>query len=275
MSQSLFIEPLLPVVHAATLYDLPPGEPFAYPLHNHPDLAQMLLICNGGGTFQIDGRNYEGGPGTLLVYDSGVWHEEQSDADKPFKALSLTFSGFQLSGLPPSTFIARPASSVIALGDRYEELYALMSMIVRLMDDSYAPSKITVGHYMAIVLVELARIVYSGFAAYPAKNGDQMVTMVKQYIHSHYTEKLSLEELSKVSFLSPGYTCRLFSQAEGVSPIQYLVAYRMEVAKHHLLTSDLPVYRIAELVGYQSETHFKNTFKRLVGLSPRQYRIGM
>lgn len=274
MPQSLFIEPLLPVVHAATLYELPSGVPFEYPLHRHPEMAQMLLICEGGGTFRIDGHRYEGAPGTLFIYDSGVWHEEQSDTDKPFKALSLSFSGFQLSGLPPGTFTARLASSAIALGDRYTELFALMSTIVRLIKDPYAPAKLTVSYYMAIVLVELAKLAYPGFATDPAGNGDNMIALVKQYIHSHYTEKLSLEELSKVSFLSPGYTCRLFSQAEGVSPIQYLVAYRMEVAKYYLLNSDQPVYRIAEQVGYQSETHFKNTFKRLVGLSPRQYRNG-
>ncbi|WP_143044451.1 AraC family transcriptional regulator [Paenibacillus sp. CF384] len=253
-------------------FDLKRGEQFVFPLHHHPELAQLLLISEGSGTFLIDGTTYKVGPRTMLVYDTGVWHEELADASQPFKAISISFAAFQLADLPPGTFMKAGISPVIELGDRYDEIASLSRMILQSAEDPYVPGELSTRYYLAILLIELAKIVYTGFAKETSTSSDRTVTAIKQYIHNHYMDAITLEQLSKASFLSPGYTCRVFSQSEGISPIQYLVGYRMEVAKHYLRTEKEPVYRIAELVGYQSETHFKNVFKKTIGLPPHKYR---
>ncbi|MBP3967131.1 AraC family transcriptional regulator [Paenibacillus lignilyticus] len=272
MSQSLFVEPFLPFVRGVINFDLKRGETFSYPLHHHPDIAQLLLITEGSGSFLIDGKIYKAGPRTMLVYDTGVWHEELSDASEPFKAISISFNAFQLTDLAPGTFIKPGASPVIELGDRYEEALSLSRIILRLAEDPYVPAGLSIRYYVAILLIELAKLVHNGFIKETSTSTDRTVAAIKQYIHNHYMDAITLDQLSKASFFSPGYTCRVFSQSEGISPIQYLVGYRMEVAKHYLRTEREPVYRIAELVGYQSETHFKNVFKKTIGLPPHKYR---
>ncbi|SEO68077.1 AraC family transcriptional regulator [Paenibacillus sp. OV219] len=272
MSQSLFIEPFLPYVHAVLDFDLERGETFAFPMHHHPDQAQLLLIREGSGSFEIDGKLYRVGPRSLLVYDTGVWHEEFADPASPFKAISLSFSAFQLTDQQPGTLIQHGASPVIDLGDRYDEALELSRMLVRLAEDPYVPAGFSTRYYMALLLIKMAQISHGGFAKETSTSSDRTVDAIKQYIHNHYMDAITLEQLSKASFFSPGYTCRVFSQSEGISPIQYLVSYRMEVAKHYLRTENEPVYRIAELVGYQSETHFKNVFKKTIGIPPYKYR---
>jgi AraC-like DNA-binding protein len=83
---------------------------------------------------------------------------------------------------------------------------------------------------------------------------------------------LSLTELAEVINISPTYFASLFKQAMAVSPHQYVIQQRVEQAKLMLSKTDLEIADIALQVGFSSQSHLTQHFKRFTGKTPKQIR---
>lgn len=98
------------------------------------------------------------------------------------------------------------------------------------------------------------------------------VRLAKQYMADHYTEALTLEEVSDVAGFSSGYFSSLFKKEVGIGFNEYLVKIRMEEAKRLLKRTDMNIKDICTRVGYQDIKHFNSTFRKYAGLKPGEYR---
>jgi len=94
----------------------------------------------------------------------------------------------------------------------------------------------------------------------------------KAFIHSHYQDSVTLVEAARKLNVSQEHLCRVFHQQEGKTFTGYLMEYRMEVAKSLLRKGDMQVIAVAERVGYASVTYFNSAFRRMTGMSPKEYR---
>ncbi|MEH2072100.1 MAG: AraC family transcriptional regulator [Nostoc sp.] len=95
---------------------------------------------------------------------------------------------------------------------------------------------------------------------------------VLDYIHTHLDRDLSLSEIAEIINISPTYFASLFKQAIGIPPHQYVIQQRVEQAKLMLLKTDLAIADIALQVGFSSQSHLTQQFKRLTGMTPKQVR---
>jgi AraC family transcriptional regulator len=96
---------------------------------------------------------------------------------------------------------------------------------------------------------------------------------VIEYIHDHLDAELSLDHLAAVAHLSPYHFARRFKNSTGLPPHQYVIACRVERAKDLLRQRDrLPLADVAMEVGFSDQSHFTRHFKRLVGVTPRQFQ---
>jgi AraC family transcriptional regulator len=92
------------------------------------------------------------------------------------------------------------------------------------------------------------------------------------YIHTHLDRDLSLAELASAINISPTYFASLFKQAMGILPHQYVIQQRVEQAKMMLKRTDLAIADIALQVGFSSQSHLTQQFKRITGMTPKQVR---
>ncbi|MGG6293609.1 AraC family transcriptional regulator [Leptolyngbya sp. AN02str] len=92
------------------------------------------------------------------------------------------------------------------------------------------------------------------------------------YIHAHLNRDLSLAELASVVNISPTYFASLFKKVMGISPHQYVIKQRVERAEVMLKGTDLAIADIALQVGFSSQSHLTQQFKRLTGVTPKQVR---
>jgi AraC family transcriptional regulator len=90
------------------------------------------------------------------------------------------------------------------------------------------------------------------------------------YIQAHLDQNLSLAEIAAAINISPTYFANLFKRATGNSPHQYVIQQRVERAKELLKTTDLAIASIAFQVGFSSQSHLTQHFKRLTGSTPKQ-----
>ncbi|MBP1966743.1 response regulator [Paenibacillus aceris] len=104
------------------------------------------------------------------------------------------------------------------------------------------------------------------------KYGDMLVK-VKKYIHDHYDKDyFSLQDAADHVNLSPGHLSKVFSQEIGQTFIEYLTQTRIRKAMELLQTTQAKSYEIAFLVGYNDAHYFSNLFKRVTGMTTKQFR---
>lgn len=101
---------------------------------------------------------------------------------------------------------------------------------------------------------------------------DPVVDQAIAYIRSHLTAKLTVEEIAAAVGYSPSYFSRLFAAEAGMSPYQFVVKSRVEQAQLLLRTTHLSVQDIAFQTGFNSAANFCYTFRRILGVSPQEFR---
>lgn len=95
---------------------------------------------------------------------------------------------------------------------------------------------------------------------------------IKQYIHEHLSQDLSLAELAKQANLSEFHFSRMFKQSTGLSPHAFITKQKMERACELLKQAQLSVSEISLALGFKNQTHFSMLFKKYFGLSPSEFR---
>jgi AraC family transcriptional regulator len=96
---------------------------------------------------------------------------------------------------------------------------------------------------------------------------------VAEYIEEHLDAGPTLGQLAAVARLSPYHFARQFKTATGLPPHQFVIMRRIERAKQLLQGSDLSLAEIAARAGFSGQSVFCHHFKRLVGVTPRQFRM--
>lgn len=92
------------------------------------------------------------------------------------------------------------------------------------------------------------------------------------YIHTHYAEPLTLEDICGQVHISKYHFCRQFKQAVGMPVMEYLLETRIRAAKEYLATDGKTVSEIARACGFSGDSYFSQAFRRQVGASPRDWR---
>jgi AraC family transcriptional regulator len=95
---------------------------------------------------------------------------------------------------------------------------------------------------------------------------------VRDFIHAHLAEDISLSELAAVVGLSAFHFSRQFKRAIGVTPYRHVLEVRTEHAKHLMRDTALPLSEVAQMSGFSSGSQFSKSFADIVGVSPRDFR---
>jgi AraC family transcriptional regulator len=96
---------------------------------------------------------------------------------------------------------------------------------------------------------------------------------VVEYVEEHLDTGPTLEQMAALARLSPNYFAYQFKRATGLPPHQYVIARRVERAKQLLQTeSDFSLAEIAASAGFSDQSQFSHHFKRLIGVTPGQFR---
>ena len=98
------------------------------------------------------------------------------------------------------------------------------------------------------------------------------VAQAIELITSRYIGGITIEEAAEKLCISPSYLSRLFKQETGYTFVDYLTYYRIKKAVELLKDPAVKIYEVADLVGYSDARYFSQTFRRLMGVTPREFR---
>lgn len=101
---------------------------------------------------------------------------------------------------------------------------------------------------------------------------EHLMITIDTYIQENYQQPLNTQNLSEHFNFSPAYLSKLFREYKALSPTEYITALRIDKAKELLLSSNnLKIKEVATLVGYDDSLYFSKVFKKITGISPKQF----
>ena len=127
-----------------------------------------------------------------------------------------------------------------------------------------------------VLFIEVLRLYMNeqsaGRTGWLAGVGDRVVGAALNALHARPAHAWTLEELARAAATSRSVLAERFQRMVGSSPMQYLTQWRMLLAANMLVRTNSPLSRIAEDVGYQTDTAFSRAFRREFGAPPAAWR---
>ncbi|MDP4092774.1 MAG: AraC family transcriptional regulator [Bacillota bacterium] len=104
------------------------------------------------------------------------------------------------------------------------------------------------------------------------QDADSYIRLALEYIQTYFSSNITLDDICKEIHVSNYHFIRMFRMKVGMTPHRYLLKVRIEKAKELLSTNHYSVTETAMLCGFESVPHFSDTFKKLTGYSPVDYK---
>lgn len=233
---------------------------FAMGRHAHPE-AYFTLALSGAYTEQVEGGSRTCEEGTVVFRPAGEPHASQFHGAAS-RCLRVRLSSEWLAMLPGGFRL--PDRSVDTSQGRVNWL-AVQLYGEFLEHDSASRLGIT-----GLTLAMLGAI---GRPARATRNGvPAWLPRVLDRIQAEFHGPLSLAELAATAGIHPVHLSRAFRQCRGITVAAYIRRLRFESSLHQLSTSERPLTEIALAAGFADQSHFSRTFKKMTGLTPKEYR---
>jgi len=232
--------------------------------HYNPE---FLHCISGSGKVYLDNEAIEFSEGDTVVVNSNRLHSISSDSGLVYRCLIVDNAFFEQNGISLDTirFIPR-------IHDKNAEILieTIFEHFIMTSDKYYAT---TLRKYVLDYLLFMCKT-YSQPAEQAQvsfKNYEAIKTAV-EYINKHFTEKISLEDISQKVGFSKYHFARMLKESTGYTLVEQINARRCDYAKQLLVDSSKTVLEICTLCGFENASYFSKTFKSHTGLLPSQYR---
>ena len=95
------------------------------------------------------------------------------------------------------------------------------------------------------------------------------------YLENDIKQELTIEDIAKMCNMSSSYFRRIFKEYSGMSPIQFRIRKKLDMAKELLLNDAMSIYEISEYLGFENVTYFTRLFKEYEGITPKKYKTSV
>ena len=244
-----------------------------YPRHMHEEYS-IAAILQGTEITNCRSRNHTALPGDLLLINAEEVHSNRSVGSE-YRSIKVGAATLQrlardLGNQPAS---AMPYFRELVVKDPL--LFRRLLNLHRKLEQNISALEQESAFLSAMDL--LLRRIDKNYRARcaPTKTGseDVYVRRVREYLRSHYAENVSLTQLTSLTNLSPCYLLRVFRNSAGFPPHEYQTQVRIAHARK-LIRNGTPLSQAALETGFFDQSHLSRNFKRIVGVTPRQYFDG-
>jgi AraC-like DNA-binding protein len=244
----------------------------SFPRHLH-DTYVLGVHERGAEKFNCRGASWVSPAGSIVTINPGEVHNGHAANEEPWVYRVI---------YPDSSLLQEVAAQC---GGRARALPHFPSLVVFDQDLARAFSRLhrilessheTLERQTAFTLTLCQLITRHAAGSPPARPvgaETRSVKLVRDYITAHYNDNVSLKELAGVAGLNPFYLVRAFRKGVGLPPHEFLTQVRVARAMK-LLSRGLPIVDVALETGFVDQSHLSNRFKRIVGVTPKQFARG-
>ena len=237
-----------------------------YSYTNFRDMYLIHIVKSGKGTLQINNNQYPIEQNNMFLIRPNQLAIYTADQDDPWEYYYFAFNG---------AFSTELIESSVFRKNRFIQKSSDKELIDKIIEATHAIREakrpdLTGLEYLFKFLPLISHNVN--------KTGRRenlylkYVVPIEQYIELHYSEPIQTADLARMFNIDRTYFYKLFKEHTGLSPEKYIVSLRIHRAKLLVSSTELPMTTICRLVGYENYPPFFSMFKKIVGISPNQYR---
>lgn len=253
----------------------------------------FFIVTDGAGSFKYLGKDYELTVGDAVFIDCRNGYSQRASDHKKNKTDNPNHPS-EYDSLWSLSWCHFDAAHMSIIYKKYEERGGLpvfhlpeermreyQSTIFRTYSTATSMSY-TVDMALSALLTEMLEMLMQdawsnrredsvGIGVDTVSNG-QIPAEIKSYIEENYREKLTLEVIAKRFYINKQYLARIFQKAYGISVGDHIANVRISAAKEMLRFTNMRIEEIGASVGIEDPNYFARVFKRVEGISPKQYR---
>lgn len=230
----------------------------------NPGIYVFEYILEGEGTILVEGEAFRPVKGDVYILHRGKDHRYFSDDRQPWTKIWINIYGKLIDALI-QTYALNQVYHVPNL-----DLSDLFFKMVELTRDTSLQTKELFEREALLFHEMIIRI--SGRISESNTLPITPAQRLRQYIDQNAEKALGMQELCSVIYKSQSQTIRLFKNEFHITPYEYLVNQKIEMAKLLLLNSGIQVKEIAYRLNFADEHYFSNCFKAKTGVSPSGFR---
>ncbi len=253
--------------------------------HWHEEV-QVTMIIEGAFLCQIEAEQLHLKEGDIVFINSGLMHQIRPCMLAQGKLYSFIWRG-ELIGNTRGSDIYKECVEPVLTGNlsymvwdsnspSYQETQVLLKKVVNL----FAGRELTYQLQIVILLSSLWLQIFEkmpkekDIVSADVKRDKQRVKAALQYMQENYQESLKLDDIANAAYISRSELCRGFQRTLQMTPMEFLMQYRIRQSTVLLKNMDLRILDIAEMTGFSSPSHFGSYFRKYMGCTPREYRKG-
>ena len=228
----------------------------------------FFLVLSGEGTLEYAGETYQLSAGDCVLIDCAKPYAHSTSGNL-WSLQWVHFYGNHASEIYAKylqrggTCCFRPHNF-----DTYQELLTEVSAIARGTDsirDMLLCEKLT--SLLTLIMKETTPV-----ESEQLTTTKEALNRLKDYLDNHYTEKITLDELSSRFFMNKFYLTRIFKEQFGQPVNSYIISKRITEAKQFLRFSDMSIEEISGACGFSDANYFSRIFKKTEGITPGAFR---
>lgn len=259
----------------------------SFDFHSH---AQYEIYCfhSGDCKYLIHHTIYDLEPGDIIIMNGLTAHRANPSAYVPYERSTVHFLPqwiepvLEAMGLPESLVLFKEMNNNLLRGSDGPErtmIYKCIKEIVQLTEKYEIHAEREVEAEMkllvATILLNIFKLSKSVNNRLTMKKSEKDIHVEKTaaYIHQHFQQKITLDDISSALAISKFYLSRLFKEVTGTTVMDYVMDCRLNNVKYELEMNPKKVlHDVAVESGFESPAHFSRFFKKKVGITPSQYR---
>ncbi len=235
-------------------------------------VAEILLIDKGAMTLTINGENYRVQTGEAALLPPGALCSAKT-AVVPLLYHSMRFDvNAFLTGVHGNLRLMLPiAAGKTAFPAVIRDADTVQT--VRVMLDACRGQDYAGSLFVTACVYRLFGLLYRRAMpqSTPAPVADPSMREVLDYIDAHFTEPLSVAEISRQFGYAESHFCRRFKDTTGLTPVHYIRSLRMELARRMLSDGHHSISEVAVACGFPDSSYFTRCFKKVYGRPPSQF----
>lgn len=253
------------------------------PWHWHEEV-EFSLIRQGRLRVTLSGRQYTIQPGEGFFLNANVLHAmEPADPGEAVVWDSHMLHPMLLGGFSKSLFDTKYVAPVLrnkrfdlirfsGETQRQQSILELLRQVTQVQGTEFEEfqTRNLFSEIWLLLLQEMRELEQQSGALRPVSQ--ERIRMMLEYIHEHYREKLTLEQIAAAAIVSERECLRCFRSCIGKTPFAYLVDYRLQMAEQLLRTTEKTITEIALDTGFSGSAYFTKLFRELRKMTPSQYR---
>ncbi|MCL2362238.1 MAG: AraC family transcriptional regulator [Defluviitaleaceae bacterium] len=247
----------------------------------HDQITEIIYLAAGKGTLTIGSSEHKVGAGDLVIFNSGVRHEELYYVDSEMADARLVvyhcgITDIHVKGIKEQWLIPENLSPILHTGNNQPVFQMHFDKLINELDARSPGHEMLCNNLVSVLSVYVIRMANDIVSILSDKNETLTPSLlsekIKMHIDENYARTITIEELAAEFHITPSYLANIFKRHIGMPPIKYQISKRMDEAKRLLSHTELKINEIASRIGYENINTFYQPFKKNTGVTPKEYR---